>query len=410
MQMLESVTKCRVCGSAELTPFFDLGEQPFANALLKESSAKDPTYPLALMYCKECALVQLTHRADEEDLFSMYVWVTGTSKKIHEFAPVFRDRLIERTKDPKQGYVLEIASNDGTLLKPFKEAGYEVLGVDPAQNIAEMAIQAGISTRADFWGAETAKRLVAEKGPARILFARNVLPHVSDQRDFVEGLAHALDEEGTLAIEVHYAGVILRELHYDSMYHEHHCYFSLKSLERLLADFGLYAFDVEKSPVSGGSIILYVKKAKSGESKDLQALREREEREQVNELVSWTQFAKRSYAHRDEFRRLLEEETAKGTRVCGWGSSARASTLLNFCEITEKEITLIADKNRMKQGLYTAGSHIPIVSVEEMLAQKPGLVCILAWNFKDEIVAELREKGFGGRVLVPFPDPPSLMP
>src|SRR3990167_3769258 len=295
MQMLESVTKCRVCGSAELTPFFDLGEQPFANALLKESSAKDPTYPLALMYCKECALVQLTHRADEEDLFSMYVWVTGTSKKIHEFAPIFRDRLIERTKDPKQGYVLEIASNDGTLLKPFKEAGYEVLGVDPAQNIAEMAIQPRIPTRALFWGKETAEKLVAEKGPARTLFARNVLPHVSDQRDFVEGLAHALDEEGTLAIEVHYAGVILRELHYDSIYHEHHCYFSIKSLERLLNEYGLYLSDIEKSPISGGSIIVYVKKGKTSEQTALKQYRAVEDKDGMNTLEAWQEFGKRAH-------------------------------------------------------------------------------------------------------------------
>src|SRR3989344_2264014 len=141
--MLKAVTICRVCGSGELAAFFDLGEQPFANALLKDPGGNDPSYPLALTYCKACNLVQLTHRAAEEDLFSTYVWVTGTSKKIHEFAPIFRDRLLARTKDPKQGYVLEIASNDGTLLKPFKEAGFEVLGIDPAQKIAEVAEKAG---------------------------------------------------------------------------------------------------------------------------------------------------------------------------------------------------------------------------------------------------------------------------
>ena len=398
-----------MCGSTELTLFFDLGDQPFANALLKNLKDPDPTYPLTLMYCAVCSLVQLTHRAEQEDLFSTYVWVTGTSKKIFEFREQFCDRLIERSADAKGGYVLEVASNDGTLLAPFKARGLKVLGIDPAKNIAEMAEKTGIPTRALFWGKDTAQAIVVERGPAQILFARNVLPHVSNQRDFVEGLSLALAPGGTLAIEVHYAGVILEELHYDSIYHEHHCYFSLKSLERLLSDFGLFAFDVETSPVSGGSIILYVKKVKGAESKALVALRTREEKDAVNELSSWQAFAERSRAHRVAFRHLLDECKSKGESVCGWGSSARASTLLNFCGITAQDIATIADKNPLKQGLFTAGSHIPILSVEEMLKEVPKTVVILAWNFKDEIIEELREKGFEGTVLLPFPDPPQLI-
>ncbi len=406
--MIERVQKCRICSTEKLQDFFNLGEQPFANALLKNPNDPDTRYPLALTFCPACSLVQLTHRASQEELFSTYVWVTGTSKKIHEFAPLFRDRLIERTNEPKKGYVLEIASNDGTLLKPFKDAGFEVLGVDPAQNIAEMAEKAGIPTRAIFWGADTAHTLVDEKGPAHMLFARNVLPHVTNQRDFVEGLSTALDPEGTLAIEVHYAGVILRELHYDSIYHEHHCYFSLRNLERLLADFGLYAFDVTESPVSGGSIILYARKTKGIESDSLKNLRAQEEQEKVNEFSSWQSFAARSAAHRETLQKMLNECKAKKEVVCGWGSSARASTLLTYCDITTNDIVVIADKNPLKQGLYTAGSHIPIMTVDAMLAKNPATVAILAWNFKDEIIAELRERGFRGTFLIPFPDPPIL--
>lgn len=407
--MIQQVTACRVCGSSKLYPFFDLGEQPFANALLKDPNAKDPVYPLALTYCEKCSLVQLTHRADQEELFSQYVWVTGTSKKIHEFAEVFCDRLTNRTKNPQSGYVLEIASNDGTLLKPFKNRGFTVLGIDPAQNIAEIANKSGIPTEPYFWGIESAKKVVRDHGKARVLFARNVLPHVSDQRDFVEGLAYALEENGTLAIEVHYAGVILEELHYDSIYHEHHCYFSLKNLEQLLNSHGLYIFDIEESPVSGGSIIVYCKKEKGAESDALVQYRSNEGVTGVNTLSAWKSFATRSFAHKDAFLALFSQLQSGHKKVVGYGASARSSTLLNFCGVTKEMLPCIADKAPLKQGLYTAGTHIPIVSIDNMLKETPHVICILAWNFKDEIIEELRERDFKGTFLVPFPDSPHLI-
>src|SRR3989344_5652535 len=325
--MIEAVTRCRVCRSILSTTFFDLGEQPFANALLKSPEDPDPRYPLALVFCNECSLVQLSHRAAEEELFSRYVWVTGTSKKIHEFADVFCDRLVRRAGEPKDSYVLEIASNDGTLLKPFKKRGFTVLGIDPAENIAQIARESGVPTEALFWGADTARNIVKKRGPAKMLFARNVLPHVSDQRDFVEGLSIALHGDGVLAVEVHYASVIVRELHYDSIYHEHHCYFSLNNLERLLSDFGLFAFDIEESPISGGSIIVYAKKQEVRPSAPLLALRANEGESSVNTLDVWKVFAERAVMHRTELLSLLRKLQGEGP-VLGYGASARASTLL----------------------------------------------------------------------------------
>jgi len=406
--MLEEVRACRVCGSDSLTGFFDLGEQPFANALLKDPNHPDPRYPLALVFCNECSLVQLSHRAREEELFSEYVWVTGTSKKIHEFADIFCDRLVRRAGEPKDSYVLEIASNDGTLLKPFQKRGYSVLGIDPAENIAQMARESGVPTEALFWGKDTAQHIVQKRGLSKMLFARNVLPHVSDQRDFVEGLSTTLHPDGVLAVEVHYAGIILRELHYDSIYHEHHCYFSLKNLERLLNDFGMYAFDIEESPVSGGSIIVYAKKQQMQPSASLLALRASEEKNGVNTRSSWNKFAERASAHKTALLSLFQKLRSKGS-VLGYGASARASTLLNFCGITRETLPSIADKNPLKQGLYTAGTHIPIIPIDQMLSQKPSSVFVLAWNFKDEIIEELREMGFRGTFLIPFPDPPHIL-
>ena len=405
--MLERVSTCRVCGNKSLTDFFDLGEQPFANALLKHPSDPDPMYPLALTFCSDCSLVQLTHKAEQEELFSHYAWVSGTSKKTLDFANVFCDELLKRAGSPRDTYVLEIASNDGTFLKPFSSLGFEVFGIDPAENIAEIANKDGIRTEALFWGADTARDVVRKRGTSKIVFARNVLPHVSDQRDFAEGLSIALAPDGILAIEVHYAGVILEELHYDSIYHEHHCYFSLKSLEHLLNEYGLFLFDIEKSPISGGSIVVYAKKMQAPEHAALKQYRIKEEKSGVNTLETWRKFGERARMHRTNFRSLLQQCASSGVML-GYGASARASTLLNFCTISNKLLPAIADKNPMKQGLYTAGTHIPIVAIDALLEQHPNTIVLLAWNFKDEIIEDLRGAGYRGRFLIPFPDPPHV--
>lgn len=402
--VIEQVMTCRVCGASTLTPFFDLGEQPFANALLKNEADPDPRYPLALLFCENCSLVQLTHRASERELFSNYVWVSGTSSTIHAWSETFCDELLKRTENPTDGYVLEIASNDGTMLQPFAKRGHTVLGIDPAQNIAAIAEREGIPTKAVFFGKKAAESLVAERGPANIVFARNVLPHVSDQRDFTEGLAHALEKNGTLALEFHYAGVILADLHYDSVYHEHHCYFSLKSVERLLNEFGLFAFDIMQSPINAGNVILYLRKGKGAESEALRSYRAAEERDGVNRLDLWRRFAERAGKHRESLRVSVSKLRQEGKSIAGYGASARSSTMLNFCGIDKSVLPLIADKSPLKQGLYTPGTHIKIVSPKEMLSSAPDVIMLLAWNFKDEIVADLREAfGYRGAFLIPFP-------
>ena len=258
--MFEIIKNCRVCGESNLKPFFDLGAQPPPDILLKKRDDPEKKYPLSLVWCENCRLVQLDCTVSPEELFSHYIWVTGTARGTKEYAERFYKDLTERVPMPKGGYVLEIASNDGTFLKPFIRGGHTVLGVDPAKNLAEAAEREGIPTKAVFWGVEEAKKVREEHGLAHVIFARNVLPHVANTIDFVRGLRECLHEEGVLVIEAHYAKIILDELHYDSIYHEHLCYFTLKSLRRLLGDAGLYIFDITKSPISGGSMIVYAKK------------------------------------------------------------------------------------------------------------------------------------------------------
>lgn len=410
--MYGSIEHCRVCGSSGLKPFFDLGSHPPSNSLINDLNEREDFYPLSLSWCSSCNLVQLNYTVDPKILFKQYVWVTGTSGVAQKFAETFFGELTARAPKGKDGYVLEIASNDGTFLVPFIKAGYKVLGVDPAENISKMAERAGIPTRCVFWSEDEAKKLVSEKGRAGIIFARNVLPHVANTIDFVRGLAVALDDDGVLAIEVHYAKVILEGLHYDSIYHEHLCYFTLKSLEKLLNASGLFVFDIKESPISGGSIIVYTKKIKGEESALLKGYREKEEAAGVNALTVWQKFAERAFSHRDKLNEILNAviKPESQNSIVGYGASARSSTLLNFCGINSRQLPIIADKNPLKQKKYTAGSHILIDSPEVVMARKPSHIFILAWNFEEEIIDYLGKTfGFKGPYIVPLPQEPRMV-
>lgn len=407
---MERIKACRVCGNRDIAEFLDLGEQPFANSLLNTPDEPEKFYPLSLSWCPKCRLVQLNQTAEPTDLFSNYVWVTSTSNTARQHARNFYWQVVSRTGGLKDSYVLEVASNDGTFLKPFAENGYKVLGVDPAENIAEMAITDGVSTVCKYFGVKTAREIANEFGRARVVIARNVLPHVANLHDFVEGLSICLDEEGLLAIEFHYAGVIFQGLHYDSIYHEHLCYYTLMSLERLLAQYNLFVTDIMESPISGGSLVLYVKKKRVKETSIVTTYRDTEKASGVNELSSWQSFAKRVHSHREQLLDILNGITGRSERIVGYGASARSSTLLNYCGLDTEFIAVIADQNPLKQGHYTAGTHIPIASPEEVMRTKPKWVLILAWNFADEIIGILRGKfSYNGRCILPLPNDPRIV-
>ncbi|KKU60171.1 MAG: C-methyltransferase [Parcubacteria group bacterium GW2011_GWA2_47_12] len=385
------IKKCRVCGKRRIKPFFDLGKQPLANRLLKSAGDIEETYPLSLGFCLECGLVQLNHTVPPKKLFSKYLWVTGTSKGANIFASEFCERLLSKQKFSKKSFVFEPASNDGTFLVPFQKKGFRVLGADPAKNIVDMANKKGIPTERVFFGRSAAKKIINKYGKADIIFARNVLAHVADTRDFMQGMKEVLSEEGVLAIEVHYGGDILNGLQYDSIYHEHLCYFTLKSIERLLNDFGLYIFDVFHGPISGGALIVYARKRKGVEAKAVAKSRGEELRKKVNNFQTWQKFAKLAHNHRDKLSAMVKGQAAGGLRIAGYGASARSSTLLNFCRLGRRQIFAIADNNKLKQGMYTAGSHIPIYSAEKALSLKPDIILLLAWNFGKEIIAGLKK-------------------
>lgn len=401
------VTKCRVCGSDNISTIMNLGRMPLANSLKKHQRDKEEKYPLTLAFCRECSLVQIRETVDKNILFRQYCWVTGTSSAACDFADAFFKKALRVIKLKKKDLVIEIASNDGTYLKPFIMSGFNVLGIDPAENIAKLANESGIHTINAFWNMATGGKIRLEYDRAKFIFARNVIAHVSELRDFIAGINEILADEGVGAIEFHYAGAILRGLQYDSIYHEHLCYFSIETAERLLGQFGLGVFHIEKSPISGGAYILYFSKCKRLKTIQYKQLKVLEKRLGVNRLSSWKKFARLCIKHKKGSRALIASFNKK--KIVGFGSSARSSTYLNFCGFDNSDISAIIDNNRLKQGLFSAGSSIPIVSMEEGLRIAPDLLFVLAWNFKDEIIGECRKNGYGGSYLMPFPKKPHFL-
>lgn len=398
---MERITACRLCGSGKIEEFLDLGNQPFANSLLPSAQSLDPFYPLSLSFCFDCSLVQLNHTANPGELFSQYVWVTGTSNGAREYAQVFADRVLNVYPIKKKEYILEAASNDGTFLKAFSERGVSVLGVDPARNIVAMANEAGVPTECHFFAEKVAKDIVSSKGEAAIAIARNVVPHVANLHDFISGMAAVLKKDGMMVLELHHADTILKELHYDSIYHEHLCFFSFKAAEKLLARHRFGIFHVDPSPISGGSMVLYASRNGINPDASVELLKKKEKISGVNTWEEWQNFARRTFLHRDELLRILGEKTI------GWGASARSSTLLNFCRIGTDRVSSIIDNNPMKQGLFTPGTHIPIESAQRGMAEKPETVFVLAWNFLREIGSELyHQHDFRGEIIAPFPGNP----
>lgn len=399
----ETIESCRFCHSQNLADVLDLGDQPPANSLRPSLDRDVPGAPLKLIQCQECSGVQLTATVDPAYLFDHYVWVTGTSATARKYSEYFCAEVLKRA-NPQVSFVVEVASNDGTFLKAFQEKGLTVLGVDPAKNIAKNANDNGIPTIAEFFNDEVARNILKDKGNADIVFARNVIPHVKEIHSIIKGLSDIAGDEGVVIIEFHYAKVIVDELHYDSIYHEHLYYYSLKSLNALLQRYGLHPFDAFRSPISGGSLVLFYSRKNKVKSPFLETLLADEEAAGLNSLSTWQKFAADSVQHASDLKQKVIEY-AKAGKLIGYGASARSSTMLNFAGIGADLIDCIIDRNPIKQGLYTPGTDIPIVSYEEGLKKaEGGNIILLAWNFEEEIVKDLRESGFRGDIIVPLPN------
>ncbi|MBM3526370.1 MAG: class I SAM-dependent methyltransferase [Alphaproteobacteria bacterium] len=404
-----TIDRCRLCESPAIESILDLGRQSLANSLRRDLAEELPALPLEMCRCQNCGTIQLTETVAPDVLFKEYVWVTGTSDAARRYSHVFCQQLAARCR-PGRLSVVEVASNDGTFLRRFAERGDRVLGVDPARNIAKIAQRDGVPTLAEFFGVKVAREIVARDGEADAVFARNVIPHVADANDVVAGMAHCLRQDGTGAIEFHRADVILEELHYDSVYHEHLFYHSLHSLDRLLERFGLIPYDVTRSPISGGSLVVYFSKTRHATTAGYDAMIARECELGIACPEPWRDFGERCRWHRDALKRLVDDTVAAGKRVIGYGASARSSTLLNFCGIDARHLEVVADRAPLKHNKYTPGTNIPIVSPDRAFALNPDVVLLLGWNFREEILGQIRgEYRWHGDVIIPLPGPPSVV-
>ncbi len=392
-----------MCDSKNLKKILNLGDQPSSNALRPTLKTKEKIIPLSILFCNDCKVVQLSSTANPKYLFNHYVWVTKTSKSAQDYAKIFCNRALKKSKE--NSFVLEIASNDGTFLKPFIKKRKKVLGVDPAKNIAKIANQEGVKTLPYFFTKKIADKIRYEYGKPDIIFARNVIPHVKNILSVIQGINSLLSKNGTGIIEFHYSKIIQDEIHYDSIYHEHLFYFTVNTLTELLKKYGLFTFDVDRSPISGGSIVLYFSKCKRKISKNLNKLVYYEKRNKVNTLDKWKKFAKKSTSHSKKFK-LIIKKLKKKHNIIGYGASARSSTLLNFCNINNKIIDKIIDKNKLKKNKFTPGSNIKIVDYEDEIKNidKYDLIVILAWNFEKEIISDLKKNNFKGNFLLPLPN------
>ena len=401
------MTACRSCGATQLEKVLSLGRTPLANALLRAEDLErpEPTFPLELVFCPACALVQITETVPPEQLFSHYLYLSSFSDTMVKHSEELAARLVRERRLDRDSLVIEVASNDGYLLQFYKQAGVPVLGIEPAANVAEVAELKGVPTLVRFFGRELAAELRSSGRRADVIHANNVLAHVADLNGFVAGLALTLKDGGVAVIEAPHVKPMIERLEFDTIYHEHLCYYSLTALQPLFKRHGLEIVDVFEIPLHGGS--LQVHASLGGRPSDRVVRLLDEEREAgVGELEFYRDFGDKVLRLRKSLVATLEDLKSSGSRIAAYGASAKGATLLNYCRIGRETIEFVADRSTVKQGLYTPGAHLPIKSPESLLTERPDHVLLLTWNFADEILqqqAAYREQG--GKFIIPVPEP-----
>ena len=408
---MAEITACRSCGSVGLESVLDLGSTPLADRLPTEAqlSEPEPTFPLAVAFCPVCGLMQIRETVPPEILFCEdYPYFSSFSDALLRHSC---ENVLELIADRGLGadsLAVELASNDGYLLKNYLEHGVPVLGIDPAEGPAREAEKVGVTTLNTFFTVELAERLAAEGRRADVIHANNVLAHVADTNGFVRGIATLLKDGGVAVIEVPYVKDLIDHREFDTIYHEHLCYFSVTALDNLFRRHGLYLNEVRRLSIHGGSLRLYVElRERVGES--VLSLLALEREEGVDRVDFYRDFAREVEGVKVGLLSLLRGLRAAGKSIAAYGAAAKGATLINFVGIGSDLVGIVVDRNTFKQGRYMPGQHLPIFGPEKLLEARPDYVLLLAWNFADEICAQQAAYvEAGGRFIVPVPEPKIL--
>lgn len=401
--------QCRFCSAPLTTVVADLGSTPWSNSFLPDATAiaRERSFPLKVMVCAECFLVQTTENVPADEIFNAdYAYLSSFSTSWLEHAKRYAEMMTERFGLSAGSTVVEVASNDGYLLQYFAARGISVLGVEPAANAAKIAESRGVPTKVAFFGKQTAQALVEGGVRADVTAANNVLAHVPDIADFVSGFAILLKPDGVSTFEFPHLLTMIDGIQFDTIYHEHYSYMSLLAVERIFGSCGLKVFDVEEIPTHGGSLRVFAQKAEGNraETERLHALRAKEKAFGLKEMATYERFGTRIEGVCEEFRAFLRRAKTEGKTVAAYGAAAKGNTFLNVCGVNADDIAFVVDRSDIKQGKLLPGSHIPVHAPSHIEAAKPDYLVILPWNLTDEIVkANEYIRTWGGRFVIAIP-------
>ncbi|PYJ63624.1 MAG: SAM-dependent methyltransferase [Verrucomicrobia bacterium] len=401
--------RCRFCGAPLIHTFVDLGMSPLCESYLspEQLNQMEPFYPLHVWVCDQCFLVQLESYVSAEHIFAEYAYFSSYSDSWLKHSSDYVDMITKRLGLGRQSLAVELASNDGYLLQYFVNKGIPALGVEPAANVAKVAVEKGVPTLVKFFGCQTAREIAADGKRADLMIGNNVLAQVPDLNDFVGGITIVLKPGGVATLEFPHLMRLMEENQYDTIYHEHFSYFSLMSVEEIFAAHGLVLFDVDEIPTHGGSIRIYLRHAEDSSkpvSPAVVNLRNRELGAGLNRMETYAAFAKQVIESKRALLELLIRLRREGKRVAGYGAPGKGNTLLNYCGIRTDFLEFTVDRNSYKQGRFLPGTHIPIHPVEHIRQRRPDYILILPWNLRDEIVAQLAyARDWGARFIVPIP-------
>jgi SAM-dependent methyltransferase len=407
------ISNCRSCGGHDLRVILDLGSQPIANALLSEEELDLPEarFPLRVAFCPACALLQVTETVPPDVLYRRdYPYFSSSSPALLKHSAEHVEALVRRYGLGPHSFVVEVASNDGYLLRNVAAAGIDCLGIDPADGPVARANAIGVPTIHDFFGSRCGDKLASEGRFADIIIANNVVAHVDDINDFVAGFARLLKPTGVAVFEFAYALDMIGHCEFDTIYHEHLFYHTLHGLTQLFRRHGLYLNDVERLPIHGGSLRLTVSRTPP-RAKRLDALFAHEAEIGVDKVAFYDDFAARVRALRDSLAGLLLSEKKKGNRIACYGAAAKGATLLNYLDLGQGFFEFVVDANPYKQGKYMPGQRIPIRHPDQLLADQPDHVLLLVWNFAGEVLRQqMTYRKRGGSFIIPVPDPRIVPP